>query len=257
MVAVEDLMQNEVLPRIRKGNVPTPYSSFGKLMRMVKEHERVNYIPSVFSPDEFGAVSKGTVAAERLTLKALCLVDDEYRPTRIYFELVGRDEEGRRELLRTLGQYVYAEMVALAERGAPWADLEREFIKRDMSGSTVAKATAFYSHYSGYARLPWSDRWPRPKASTPSGSSGPSETLNTTSRILPMHLDTNVLLNYVEADRQRNQESVPTTEQMRARYIALLLRVAEKSLENDGPSMDVLDRLERLLGFNQEAPGYN
>jgi hypothetical protein len=239
-----------------------PYSSWPKLLKIIRDHGHRGDVPALFSHEVFGDVSKGTMAADRGSMKALGLLDDEWQPTKVYFGLVDADEDERREIFRAVGYRVYPEMINLAEAEGTQEDLEELFRERGVTGATLSKAVTFYMHLTEYARLPWSPNFARLKRSSVNGavlisntSDDPVENVAFTVqhsrprelRPLRSEVEKRNMLAHTEAP------ATDSTEELRNRYIALLLKIAEDSAERGEPSLDILDRLERLLGFG-EAP---
>jgi hypothetical protein len=146
---------------------------------------------------------------------------------------LAKSSEERPGLIAEMVRTNYAGAVALAEVNATQAQLEDEFkTSYGLSGSTLRKAIAFYLNASDYAMVPKSPNWrtPRTRESKP-GARKPA-TRKTT-------------------EKQQTPETPggqATDESLRARYVELLLNKAQDEMDTE-----LLDRIERLLGYEHQA----
>lgn len=216
-----------------------PYMSFQGFMNLLDRLRR-DGVPQVFDRSWFGANQSGSLTAQiRGTLRFFDLVDEERRPTTRLHDLVVADEPARIEMLRKIAEDKYADAVQLGT-DATQGQLADTFRARGLNGGSVAKAITFYCGFADYVSLPVS---PFFKSGRPSGAARNGSN--------PRRLARGRRSSSSQKPPRppADQPAVPPLEAKKSDYIDLLMKLAEGSSEKDEVRKDLLDRLERALGY--------
>jgi hypothetical protein len=224
-----EVVQEEEAPKT--ASVPPPYISFKTLTNLIERMEQKPPPPRIDRSYLIG-MSGGYQSQVLAALRWLDLVGDdgELRPTLI--KLV-QEPYSRTQTIAGLLEDRYGPVVALGKTNATQGQLEEAFRAYGLSGSTVRKAIAFYLHAADYAGLPVSPHFRIPPARGSNVAAKPKRK-SSTSQTPPAN--GSVLPDAPEAGLT----------QLRARYIDMLLKRADQ----DQADESLLDRIERLLGFD-------
>ena len=175
--------------------------------------------------------SEGTKTQLLAALKYFGLIAANGTVNEELAELVRNPAERPNRIKNLLFQY-YPDAIALGEQNATQAQLEEAFA--GLQGSTRRKAVAFYLKAAEYGKIKLSPNFRNPrergrpkgsKTRKPKDSGGSSP-----------------------AAGDRQEPPIAPEEAQRARYVDLLMKRAESE---DNLDTDLLDRLERLLGFSE------
>lgn len=229
----------DAMPSARQ--VPTPYSSFKSLDTLVRRLEQ-HGIPDQFDGTFFGNASGSYISQTRTTLKALGMIDENKRPTRVLRDYVEADERHRKQMLMSLLMEVYPDATALSLT-ATQGQLAEVFRKRGLGGDTVQKGIAFYLQMAEAAGVPTSKYF---KQRISGGSNGSRKTRKRADAPPPSD---------PSADQQAGPKvtSADGVEAKKLAYIDLLMKMAEGTSSDDGPKPELLDRIERALGMQRET----
>lgn len=223
------------------GRTPA-YSSFRSFLLMLDSLQE-NGLPAVLDRSFFGSASGGLVAQTRGTLRFLELIDDIHKPTEALRLLVEADDERRRAMLRRIAEDKYAEEIKLAEQSGTYGQLLGILRERGLSGATGRKAATFYTHLADYAALPVSPYFTQTRASSTSNAPARKQRRKkpVVAEVPPVE---------VQVDPVTVQTPAATShDAQKAAYISMLMDLAKTSGASDGgPSPDLLDRIERMLG---------
>jgi hypothetical protein len=143
--------------------------------------------------------------------------------------------QNRRALVAMILRTRYPEAVAMGEEKATQGQLEGQFKKYGITGATLRKAIAFYLHAADFAGIPVSPFFKTPSAT--SGTPSPRRR-QTRTKLTPK----------VEA---QDEGSATKAEQLRTRYVEMLMKRVEDQDEIDEK---LLDRIEALLGYRESLP---
>ncbi|MFC5066185.1 hypothetical protein [Actinomycetospora atypica] len=229
------------------------FPSFLAFLNMLQERG----MPSVIDASLFGSVSKGSVSQTRQALRSLGLVDDDYRATDLFRDLVEADEETRRGLLSLIAHDRFPEAIELGRRNGTQGQLEEFFTQQGISGSTLQKAISFYLNLAEYANLPVSKYFsrtkPRPASNPrPGGRQRAGTTRRTTVRTKNYPIDAALPSATPVEEAAAPSGSTPLAEK-RLEYIDMLMGLV-RDPRGESVQLDLLDRIERLLGY-EEASG--
>lgn len=219
-----------------------PYMSF-QGFRNLLDRLANDGLPQVFDRSFFGDVSGSLVAQTRGGLRFFDLIDDDRRPTDLLRTLAKADEQGRIAILHDLASDKYSAVIALGS-DATHGQLVDVFRATGLNGASVTKAITFYLGLAEYAELPVSPFFKK-TTSRPSGGNGGGARRSTARR---RRTASQPELPPAPSPR----ESVGSLDEKKGAYIDLLMRLAEQSTEKSDVQADLLNRLERALGY--EAP---
>jgi hypothetical protein len=224
------------------GRTPA-YSSLASLRTLLDTlHE--NGLPATFDRSFFGGYSGGLIAQTRGTLRFFELIDETNRPTDQLRQLVDADEPGRKAILRRLAEERYPDEIQLSEQSGTHGQLLALMRERGLSGATADKAASFFMHLADYTELPISQYY-RQRRST-SAANGPRP--NGRRRA-----------GGGRTGRPASQAEVPaalppnnTLDVKRSAYVDLLMKLADRE-DGEMPPEELLDRIERALGYQEEV----
>ena len=228
-----------------------PYVSWGLLVRLI---ERLESNPP---PRIDRTILKGSNQSRSqtiLALKALELIDSEGAVTESFTTLLGAGDS-RPATVRSLLERFYKEPVALGRVNGTQQQLVEEFQGYGVSGSTVRKAISFFLKAAEYAGVqtsphfrvpPEAPRRPRkpasPKPSEPSKPESAQEAPIRHSGASP------------DDEGQTAVKTAESIESLRIEYIRMLVESVRPDSDSPGKfEPDVLNRIERLLGFGSKA----
>lgn len=227
-----------------------PYISWGLLVRLI---ERLESNPPPRIDRTILKGSNQTQTQTILALKALGLIDGEGAVTESFTTLLAAGES-RPARVRSLLERFYKGPVALGRVNGTQQQLEEEFRGYGVSGSTVRKAISFFLKAAEYAgvqtsphfRVPSAPQRPRKLASPkPSGPSKPESAQEARIRHSGASPDD---------ERQTAVKTAESIESLRVEYVRMLVESVRPEPGSPGQfEPDVLDRIERLLGFGPKV----
>ncbi len=225
-----------------------PYISWRLLIQLV---ERLEGNPPPRIDTTILAGSNPTRAQTKLALKSLELIDQEGALTESFTTLI--EAGGNRPVVvRSLLERFYPGPVKLGRVNGTQQQLEEEFRGYGVSGSTVRKAISFFLKAAEYAELPTSPHFrvpPAPQRSKkrpPPSPSRPSKSESAT--VAPVQHDVGT-----SHERPETGETTESIELLKVKYIRILVESVRPDAESPGKfDPDVLDRIERLLGFGSK-----
>jgi hypothetical protein len=217
----------------RHAVMKAPYMSYAGFKALV-EKLIADGIPGRFDKSYFGNISGSLVAQTRGTLRHFDLIDDEQHPTDLLRQLIESDEQSRKALQKQMFLEKYPDALALSEN-ATNGQLADVFRGRGLNGATVTKAINFYLGMAQDVDVALSPHFKKGRVVVvPSGSrkrratKAPQKT-----GIAPVPMP-----------------PVTSKEVQRAKYVEMLMTIAAKS-DGEMPSADLLDRIERALGYEE------
>lgn len=214
-----------------------PYASFKSLTNLLDQMAEQG-VPDRIDRSYLHNKS-GSIQSQLLTtLRALGLIKDNNEPEPRLREMA-EDADARARILRELLHECYEE--PLARPNGTRQQLEEWVRRHGVSGSTVDKCIAFFVQAADAAEVPIS---PHYKAA------GTSRKRRTGQRKSRPPVETGV-----STQTGGVSDATPETatlEQLRVRYIDMLLERAE---QEDELNTELLDRLEGLLGLRDTHPG--
>jgi len=209
-----------------------PYISFRTLLNLV-ERMADEGIPPRIDRSYLSGLSGGYQTQVMAALRGLGLITDDGAVQPRLVDLVNRPAE-RPAVLATILQERYPEAVRLGEIKATQGQLEEAFRPYGITGATLRKAVAFYLHAATYAGIQVSPFFKTPSTSSEAGAARRRRPRTATRTTPPA------------ANPPAVSGSAPTVEELRTRYIEMLLKRVDGQEDMDG---DLLDRIETLLGF--------
>lgn len=222
---------------------PPGYSSVTSL-RTLFDNLHENGLPLKFDRSFWGSASGGLIAQTRGALRFLDLIDDGYRPTELLRQLVDADEPGRKAILRRLAEERYPQEIRLSEQSGTHGQLLTLIRERGLNGATADKAATFFVHLSDYTGLPISPYFTQGRRPSAVNGAGASARRTGRSRRRP-------------PGEQTEAPAVPRTETLEAKrsaYVDLLMKLASRN-EGELPPPELLDRIERALGYREKSDG--
>lgn len=218
-----------------------PYISFRTLLNLI-ERMGDEGVPPRIDRSYLSGLSGGYQTQVMAALRWLGLIDSEGRVQDRLIELVEQPAR-RRDLIGTLIADRYPHVVALGQVNATQGQLEDEFRKSNIGGATLRKAVSFYLHAADFGGIELS-----PFFKTPTVQEG-----RTPSRRRKPRTTKPVAATSEEAPEKPTPTSANgTTEALRVRYIEMLMAKVDAQ---DAMDSNLLDRIEALLGYQQESPG--
>lgn len=226
-----------------------PYISWRLLLRLVERLES-NRPPRIDRTVLTG--SNQSKSQTILALKSLELIDQEGALTASFTQLIEAGDR-RPAVVHALLERFYEGPVELGRVNGTQQQLEEEFRRYGVSGSTVRKAISFFLKAAEYAELQTSPHFrvppaprrpkkpqppsPPPPPKSESGTEVPAKLVGAS----PGH------------ERPETGGTLESIESLRVGYIKMLVESVRPDAESPGNfDSDVLDRIERLLGFGPE-----
>lgn len=139
-----------------------PYTSFSTLIRYVEQMTEEGGAPSRIDRSYLSKLPGGAQTIFLASCKTLGLIDDGMHPTKALENLIDASTEDRKVLITELVRKYYAGPLALGNR-ATQAQLEDEFRKLGVTGSTLRKAVGFYLNALKFAGITYSPNFKLPK----------------------------------------------------------------------------------------------
>ncbi len=214
-----------------------PYVSFTTLRNLFDKLGE-DGLPAQMDRSILSGMSGGYQAQILATLRAFDLIDDHGTIAPRFAELVQQPDRRSSIMAELLREY-YPGALELGRQNATQKQLEDYFRGFDLSGSTVRRAISFFLNAAEFAGIELS-----PHFSTPRATTTPRKRRRTTS----IGKSAGVSDGGVQPSRERQPDINPLAE-AKSRYIEILLQRIESS---DELNVDLLDRVEHLLGFRQE-----
>lgn len=222
-----------------------PYMSFQGFRNLLDRFANEG-LPQIFDRSFFGDVSGSMIAQTRGTLRFFDLIDDDRRPTEVLRTIAAADTESRRvEVLRDLTQKKYSNVIALGV-DATQGQLVDAFRTTGLSGESITKAITFYLGLADYTGLPVSPFFKK-TATRPLTANGSAPRRPSARKKRALSLPS------IPQPTTSEGRSSNTLEEKKSAYIDLLMKLAEQSAEKGEIQSDLLDRLERALGYESSA----
>ncbi len=140
-----------------------PYTSFTTLLTTADRMKEQGGAPSRVDRSYLSKLPGGAQTIFQSSLKALGLIDEHLKPTPRLEALVDASQTDRKRLVGELIREYYPGPLSLGER-ATQQQLEEEFRKLNVTGSTMRKAVGFYLNASKFAGIAVSPNFKLPKA---------------------------------------------------------------------------------------------
>ena len=211
----------------KASKVPTwPYTSFKTFLNVLARFKGA--IPPRIDRTALGG-SEGQKTQVMGTLRFFGLIGDGGEVSPMFAELVN-NEKDRARLIKEMLEKHYPEANHLGAVNGTTGQLAETF--KSVAGETQRKAMTFYLHAAKYANVPVSKNF-----KIPSGFNRPSGARRTRG----------ASDNGDESPRPPAPPPPPTD--TKAQYVAMLMEMA-KATEGGKPDKELLDRIERLLGYS-------
>lgn len=160
-----------------------PYASFSTVLRLIERMADEGGAPSRMDRSYLSNLPGGAQTVFIASCKTLGLIDGNMHPTPTLEKLIDAEPEDRKALIGEIVRRHYPGPLGLGDR-ATQAQLEEEFRKLNVSGSTMRKAVGFYLNALKFAEIPYSPNFKLPKVSSsgsrprrkPQGQKEPEET---------------------------------------------------------------------------------
>jgi hypothetical protein len=165
-------------------------------------------------------------------LRSFGLIDEHGDVLDGFENLALKPNDRPKSLAEILRRY-YPKAVAHGEKNGTLKQLEEIFGTYGLGGDTLRKATTFYLHAAEYAKLPIS-RFVKVRKVTPRKASG--------SRARTRAVEPPTAL-------PSGEDQPEPLSELRRDYIKTLM---DRAFANGEPNADLLDRVERLLGYDEE-----
>ena len=224
-----------------------PYISWGLLIRLVK---RLESNPPPRIDRTILAGSNQTRTQTILALKSLELVDQEGALTESFTMLIEAGDS-RPAIVRSLLERFYKGPVELGNINGTQQQLEEEFRGYGVSGSTVRKAISFFLKAAEYAELQTSPHFrvpPAPQRAKKRPPPSPPQSKSESAPEAPAEHDIGT-----GHERPETSGATESIESLRVKYVRILVESVRPDAESPGKfDPDILDRIERLLGFGSE-----
>lgn len=205
-----------------------PYVSFKTFIRVL-DRMREEGVPPRIDRTWLTNMSGSQQTQTLQALRAFGLIGDGGKVDPQLSNLVGKD---RKNYLNVLLQGHYAELIDLGSKNATQGQMEEWFKQFKYSRPTIAKAVSFFLQAATEAGVSVS---PYFKPVSLGGSAPPRR------KKLPHHRE-----NRTTGEQPADPD--PTATDPKQRYLDMLLKKAE-----DEPTPELLDRIERLLGYDTES----
>lgn len=145
-----------------------PYTSFSTVLRLIERMAEEGGAPSRMDRSYLSNLPGGAQTVFIASCKTLGLIDEDMHPTQTLEALIDASPDDRKGLVGELVRKHYTGPLSLGDR-ATQAQLEEEFRKLNVSGSTMRKAVGFYLNALKFAEIPYSPNFKLPKVAS-SGS---------------------------------------------------------------------------------------
>jgi Family of unknown function (DUF5343) len=139
-----------------------PYTSFSTVQRAIEQMAEEGGAPSKIDRSYLTKLPGGAQTIFVASCKSLGLIDEESRPTDTLEALIDASPEDRKRLIGDLVREKYPGPTGLSDR-AVQSELEDEFRKLNVTGSTMRKAIGFYLNALKFAGISYSSRFKLPK----------------------------------------------------------------------------------------------
>lgn len=142
-----------------------PYTSFSTVIRLIERMAEQGGAPSRLDRSYLSNLPGGAQTVFIASCKTLGLIDDDMHPTQMLEALIDSGPDGRKKLIGEIAQQYYPGPLGLGDR-ATQAQLEEEFRKLGVSGSTMRKAVGFYLNALKFAEITYSPNFKLPKVAS-------------------------------------------------------------------------------------------
>lgn len=241
------------------GKLAPPYIAFSSAMTLLDQMQE-HGPPSQLERGFFRTASGGTVAAFLHALRYFQLVDENYKTRPRLAELV--NPETRPAQLKQLLDEYYPEAMALSGERASLSQLDRVFASKGLAGETVRKCASFFIQMAKSADVPLSPYFTSsragtarsvPRARMPGSNIKKRKASQTKATGKPADPVTQPTVESPperqgEVEGQSPKDLASQREAQRIEYVNVLL-----GLVKENPDASMLDRLERVLGFQEPA----
>lgn len=200
-----------------------PFSAFTGLLQRLRERS-----PSRIDRTYLRWLPGITVTYLMAFLKSSGLIDDDMRMTEPMKALVAADPEEEKRLIAVMIRDRYKAVFELGSN-ATQGELEEVFRSYGPRGSTLRKAITFFLKAAEYADVEVSPLFGTPRAGAGSTPRKPRKTPEPKTR------------DHV------NQQTPYEMDALRVRYVEMLMTKAQE----EGDNAELLDRIERLLGYEE------
>jgi uncharacterized protein DUF5343 len=156
------------VPAATNGDFTAPYTSFSTVVRLIERMSDEGGAPSRMDRSYLSKLPGGAQTIFLASCKTLNLIDEGMHPTPTLEALIDASPEDRKKLVGDLVQKYYPGPLSLGDR-ATQQQLEEEFRKLGVSGSTLRKAVGFFLNACRFAGIDYSPNFKLPKF-TPNGS---------------------------------------------------------------------------------------
>jgi hypothetical protein len=149
-----------------------PYTSFPTVITTSDRMKEQGGVPSRVDRSYLSKLPGGAQTIFQSSLKSLGLIDEHLAPTPQFEAFVDASPVDRKRIVGELVREYYVGPMALGER-ATQQQLEDEFRKLNVTGSTMRKAVGFFLNAAKYAGIPVSPNFKLPKAPASTGPRKP------------------------------------------------------------------------------------
>lgn len=139
------------------------YTSFRTLMNLVERMSEEGGTPDRLDRSYLSNLPGGAQSILMTSCRGLGLVADDGTPTSLFEQLVAASEDERKKIVEGILRRHYEGPLSLSAR-ATQQQLEDEFRKLNVSGSTLRKAIGFFLNAAKFAEVPVSSNFKLPKA---------------------------------------------------------------------------------------------
>lgn len=144
------------------GKWTPPYASWVTLQNTVERMADEGAVPARIDRSYLSKLPGSAQSELMAGMKALGLIDDEFKPQPALEDLVAASEDDRKKSMREIIERLYAAALALGPF-ATQAQLEGVFRTYGVSGSTLRKAVRFFLNASKFADVPLSPHFRAPR----------------------------------------------------------------------------------------------
>jgi hypothetical protein len=142
-----------------------PYTSFSTVLRLIERMAEEGGAPSRMDRSYLSNLPGGAQTVFIASCKTLGLIDEDMHPTQTLEALIDASPDDRKGLIGELVRKHYTGPLSLGAR-ATQAQLEEEFRKLNVSGSTMRKAVGFYLNALKFAGIAYSPNFKLPKVTS-------------------------------------------------------------------------------------------
>jgi len=220
-----------------KAPATPPYISFKTLTNLLDRlHE--THLPPRIDRSYLTGLSGGYQTQVMAALRWLDLIGEKGDVTETLTSLAENPEQ-RPTMVGDLLRSHYPAVFALSSKNATQGQLEEEFRRFGISGSTLRSAIAFFLHAASYAEIPVSPHFKIPPV-RPSNGKPAARKAKPAAKAGSRG---------GEPDRSSHFQPSDGAADLRTRYVEMLLDKAQSQEAMDG---ELLDRIETLLGYEAE-----